>query len=238
MASLTRQLSRLIDSKPVDDHDLGVARLFLLDAAANMIAGQNSEAGQKLLKWARDIAPDGDLTRLDAGRKAFLLGGLCHILEMDDLHRASVVHPGCAVAPVIFALAAGGDGIEGLTAFIKGIEATTRVGMAVGPEHYQIWHNTATCGPFGSVIAAAICSTLMRTSRLTGWAMPAASRPGFGNSLTAELKPSTCTPGERLNPVWWRRNLRHRGLPVPRKYSKVHVVSLKPPASTRQLKTC
>ena len=155
MASLTRQLSRLIDSKPVDDHDLGVARLFLLDAAANMIAGQNSEAGQKLLKWARDIAPDGDLTRLDAGRKAFLLGGLCHILEMDDLHRASVVHPGCAVAPVIFALAAGGDGIEGLTAFIKGIEATTRVGMAVGPEHYQIWHNTATCGPFGSVIAAA-----------------------------------------------------------------------------------
>ncbi|MEQ8951128.1 MmgE/PrpD family protein, partial [Parvibaculum sp.] len=34
-------------------------------------------------------------------------------------------------------------------------EAATRVGMAVGPAHYRIWHNTATCGPFGSAMAAA-----------------------------------------------------------------------------------
>tara|TARA_B110000211_G_scaffold217274_1_gene261016 strand:- start:1381 stop:1545 length:165 start_codon:yes stop_codon:yes gene_type:complete len=27
--------------------------------------------------------------------------------------------------------------------------------MAVGPAHYRIWHNTATCGPFGSAMAAA-----------------------------------------------------------------------------------
>ncbi|MCH8177609.1 MAG: MmgE/PrpD family protein, partial [Proteobacteria bacterium] len=26
---------------------------------------------------------------------------------------------------------------------------------AVGPSHYRIWHNTATCGPFGSAMAAA-----------------------------------------------------------------------------------
>ncbi len=154
MTTLTRQLTRLIADKPINAHDIEIAQLFLLDAAANIIAGQNSVAGQKLLKWARGIAPEGDLDKLDVARKAFLFGGLCHILEVDDLHRASVVHPGCVVAPVIFAMAAGQSGRNALTAFLKGVEATTRVGMAVGPEHYKIWHNTATCGPFGSAMAA------------------------------------------------------------------------------------
>jgi 2-methylcitrate dehydratase PrpD len=27
--------------------------------------------------------------------------------------------------------------------------------MAVGPAHYRVWHNTATCGPYGSAMAAA-----------------------------------------------------------------------------------
>lgn len=36
-----------------------------------------------------------------------------------------------------------------------GFEAACRVGMAVGPAHYRIWHNTATCGPFGAAMAAA-----------------------------------------------------------------------------------
>ncbi len=155
MPSLTRQLTRLIADKPVDEHDLKVAQLLLMDAGANIIAGQNSIPGRKLLKWARSIAPQGNLNQLDPARKAFLLGALCHILEVDDLHRASVVHPGCIVAPVIFSLAAGQPGRNALTAFLKGVEATTRVGMAVGPQHYQIWHNTATCGPYGSAIAAA-----------------------------------------------------------------------------------
>jgi len=29
-----------------------------------------------------------------------------------------------------------------------------RIGRGVGPAHYAIWHNTATCGPFGSAMAA------------------------------------------------------------------------------------
>lgn len=155
MTTLTRQLTQLINDKPINAADLNVARFFLLDAAVNIIAGQNSVAGQKLLSWARCIAPDGKIDQLDAARKAFLLGALCHILEMDDLHRASVVHPGCVVAPVIFAMAGGQSGDNTLVAFLKGVEATTRVGMAVGPEHYHVWHNTATCGPFGSAIAGA-----------------------------------------------------------------------------------
>lgn len=153
--SLTRSLVELIRAKPVTEADLSAAALFTLDAIANSCAGQNSDPGRTLLAWygegrAKNNAPD-------TGKRAFLLGALTHILETDDLHRRSVVHPGCVVVPPAWVLAAehGINGRAFLTAVLHGFEATTRVGMAVGAEHYKIWHNTATCGPFGSAMAAA-----------------------------------------------------------------------------------
>jgi len=160
-ASVSRGLVRLIRAKPCDRADLEAAALLTLDAVANMLAGRNSGPGRVLLDWAQRFSPSLPAANsVDAGRMALLLGGLCHILEVDDLHRASVVHPGCVVVPAIFALAASGQadarsGQNALTAVLHGFEATTRVGRAVGKAHYRIWHNTATCGPFGSAVAAA-----------------------------------------------------------------------------------
>lgn len=127
-----------------------MAALFTLDALANAIAGRNSGQGRIIRAWAGDNAP------LDTGREAFVMGALTHILEVDDLHKASVVHPGCVVVPAAWAVArkAGADGRALLHAVIRGFEAAARVGMAVGPKHYEIWHNTATCGPFGAAAAA------------------------------------------------------------------------------------
>ncbi len=155
MPSLTSRLVRLIREKPVSDGDMQAAAGFLLDAAANIIAGTHSLPGEKILAWARALAPSGHLAGLDQPRRAFVLGALCHILEVDDLHRASVVHPGCVVVPALLALGGGRDGRQVLTGLLHGFEATTRLGMSVGPAHYRIWHNTATCGPFGSAMASA-----------------------------------------------------------------------------------
>jgi 2-methylcitrate dehydratase PrpD len=148
--SLTQGLIKLIREKTVMPADLEKTALFTLDAIANMIAGRNSEPGRKLLEWGRERMGD-------AGRRAFLMGGLTHILEVDDVHRASVVHTGAVTVPAVFALAAGRDlpGETLLRAVLYGFESTCRVGMAVGPGHYKIWHNTATCGPYGSAMAAA-----------------------------------------------------------------------------------
>ena len=44
--------------------------------------------------------------------------------------------------------------MELLLAIVAGYEVMLRVGAAVTPCHYQIWHTTATTGVFGSVIAA------------------------------------------------------------------------------------
>jgi len=149
--SLTRQLIRLIRSKQTTPADLHGAAMFTLDGIANAIAGRRTEQGRILAEWA------GQAGTGDAGRHALLLGGLTHILEMDDLHRTSVVHPGCVTIPAAFALAgrtaAGGPQLLG--AVLHGFEAVCRVGMALGPAHYRIWHSTATAGPFGSAMAAA-----------------------------------------------------------------------------------
>ena len=147
--SLTRDLVRLIRAKPISDEDRRHAALFTLDAVANALAGRKSEPGRLLRLWA---ATQGE----DAGREALLIGGLIHILETDDLHRASVVHPGCVVVPAVLAIGRrqGQGGRALLDAVLHGFEACCRVGMAVGPAHYRVWHNTATCGPYGSAMAA------------------------------------------------------------------------------------
>ncbi len=156
--SISRRLVNLVRQKPVTPAHRDAAALFTLDAIANIVAGQNSDQGRILLAWARQQGSATGNTISDAGRRALLLGGLCHILEMDDLHRTSVVHPGCIVIPAVWGLlesgrvSASGQGV--LDAVLAGFEASTRVGMAVGQEHYRIFHNTATCGPFGAAFAA------------------------------------------------------------------------------------
>ncbi len=148
MTAIARQLARLIAAKPIDDADYEAAALLTLDAIANAVAGVNSVPGAMLLRAHAAGTPFG---------RAFLIGALTHIHETDDLHRASVVHPGCVVVPAAWALAErlGGDGRAALKAVIWGFEAACRVGASVGPAHYRIWHNTATCGPFGGAAAGA-----------------------------------------------------------------------------------
>ena len=57
---------------------------------------------------------------------------------------------------------------------IAGYEVMLRVGAAVTPAHYQIWHTTATSGVFGSVVAASRMLKLNREEMT--WA--------FGNAGT------------------------------------------------------
>ena len=96
--TLSQQLISLIRTKEVSESDLHRAAIFTLDAVANAMAGRNTEPGRKLLEWGRQQGRD-------AGRRAFVIGGLTHILETDDLHRMSVTHPGCVVVAAVVAAA-------------------------------------------------------------------------------------------------------------------------------------
>ena len=147
--TLTEQLIELIESRSIENEDISAASWFVLDAMANIAAGRNSDPGRILNRWFLDEPPN-------TSRTVLWLGALMHILEVDDLHRQSVVHPGCVVIPTVLSLALreGLSGRELLEAVLRGFEACTRIGNSVGPTHYKIWHNTATCGTFGAAYAA------------------------------------------------------------------------------------
>jgi 2-methylcitrate dehydratase PrpD len=110
--------------------------------------------------------------RPDALNAAFLNAVSANVLEYDDTHLGTVMHPAAPVAAGLFALAElrPVSGRELLHAFTLGVETSCRVGLAVMPTHYRRgWHITATCGIFG---AAAACARLIGLdARRTAWAV-------------------------------------------------------------------
>jgi 2-methylcitrate dehydratase PrpD len=81
--------------------------------------------------------------------KALLEGTAAHTVEVDDIFRDGIYHPG---APTI---AASRALTEKLRPIVVGYEISTRIGAAMGKAHYKHWHNTGTIGAFGAAAAAA-----------------------------------------------------------------------------------
>jgi 2-methylcitrate dehydratase PrpD len=99
----------------------------------------------------------GRTERCDILNSAFLNGASANVLEYDDTHLPTVMHPAAPVAPGLFTLAEarGASGAELVHAFVLGVEASCRVGTALMPHHYRRGsHITATCGIFGAAAAA------------------------------------------------------------------------------------
>ena len=106
----------------------------------------------------------GQHDRLGVMEAAFVNAIASNLLDYDDTHLNTVIHPSAPVAPVALALGEelGASGAEVLHAFLLGGEIACRIGNAVSPRHYaRGWHITASCGIFGAAAAAA---RLMRLS--------------------------------------------------------------------------
>ncbi len=171
--SISKDLVSLIRGRDISRADQHSASLFLLDALATAYAGAATPVGKKLIHWCKADA-------LNSRTQTFLMGSLTHITETDDLHRASVTHPGCVVVPAVLTAAqrTKADGEAVLLATLYGFEAMCRIGRAVGAEHYKLWHNTATCGPFGS--AMAVCQLLNLTEEQCVYALGNAGTQSSG----------------------------------------------------------
>jgi len=100
----------------------------------------------------------GQRDKLSVMEAAFVNAIASNLLDYDDTHLRTVIHPSAPVAPVAFALGeeGGATGGEVLHAFLLGAEIACRIGNAVSPGHYaRGWHITASCGVFGAAAAAA-----------------------------------------------------------------------------------
>ena len=81
--------------------------------------------------------------------KALLEGTAAHTVEVDDIYRDGIYHPGAPTIASSRALT------EKLRPIVVGYEISTRIGAAMGRAHYRHWHNTGTIGCFGAAAAAA-----------------------------------------------------------------------------------
>jgi aconitate decarboxylase len=140
-------------------------KLLMLDALGCALYGADLEWCRILqdrlaaVDSTRACAVWGTGRKLSAPHAALANGTAVQGFELDDVHRAGVLHVGAVVLPALIAVAEQKKGMSGrefLTAAVAGYEIGPRVGLCMGPEHIaQGWHSGATLGVFSAAAGAA-----------------------------------------------------------------------------------
>ena len=140
---------------------LADAHRAVLDWLGSAMAGSLEPPARMAQRVVARLGSSTEATVFAAGRAsaagAALANGVAsHILELDDVHRASTLHAGAPVISAALAVAerVHADGNAFLRAVTLGYEAALRVGEAVNPSHYRFWHPTGTAATFGAAAAA------------------------------------------------------------------------------------
>jgi len=119
--------------------------------------------------------------RLDVLHTALLNGISSHVLDYDDTHLKTIIHPAGPVASALLAVAElrPVTGRDLLAAQIVGVEIACRIGNSVYPDHYDRgWHITGTAGIFGA--AAAVGRLLGLDEQRMCWALGIAATQASG----------------------------------------------------------
>jgi len=88
---------------------------------------------------------------------ALINGTAAHTLEVDDIFRDGIYHPGPPVIAAALAACQSRDssGAELIASVVAGYEVSNRIAAAIQPAHYDYWHTTGTVGAFGAAAASA-----------------------------------------------------------------------------------
>ncbi|MFB4391397.1 MULTISPECIES: MmgE/PrpD family protein [unclassified Pseudomonas] len=134
---------------------------LFLDWLGSALASQGAHPIPLFERYAERMGPsDGRARILVNGRgtsayfAALVNGAASHLVEQDDLHNSSVLHPATVVFSAVLAAAQdlGKSGQELLLAAVAGYEAGIRIGEFLGRSHYRIFHTTATVGTLAAAV--------------------------------------------------------------------------------------
>lgn len=137
---------------------------LFLDWIASAIAGKDAPAVRKLQEFVAAMGPQQGPAEVLVDRRrtspyfaALINGASSHVVEQDDVHNGSVLHPAAVVFPAVIAAAQaeGKSGAEVLLASIAGYEAGIRIGEFMGRSHYRVFHTTGTVGTLAAAAAVA-----------------------------------------------------------------------------------
>lgn len=171
--TLSEQLAEYIVSVRYEDVPKEViefTKLCIVDYYASLLKGKDAAPVQMMEEAMQLLGGDEQATSATGWKSsvtnvAFINGGASHVIELDDIHKASIVHAATVIMPAAIAVAEwkklSGEAL--LEAIIVGYEVAFRVGETVTPSHYYYFHNTATCGTFGAAAAVAKLIDLTKT---------------------------------------------------------------------------
>lgn len=135
-------------------------KLCILDYYSSLIKGKDAAPVKMMSAVVSELGGDAQASTItgfqtNVTNAAFVNGGASHVIELDDIHKASIVHAATVVLPAVLAVAEWKKltGKDLITAVVIGYEIAFRVGETVSPSHYYYFHNTATCGTFGATAA-------------------------------------------------------------------------------------
>jgi 2-methylcitrate dehydratase PrpD len=129
------------------------------------VGGADHEAAPVAVDLVRSLGGSPQATvlvhgvRTSVANAAFANGVSSHVLDFDDTHIPTILHPTGPIASAALAIAEwrGLSGAELVRAHVVALEAAARVSIALYPEHYDAgWHMSGTTGTVGAGIAAAV----------------------------------------------------------------------------------
>lgn len=136
----------------------------ILDYLGVGIRGAQHETVRLLDAW---ITAQGDSEqarmlgsgkRCSAANAALHNGVASHVLDFDDTHIPTILHPSSPVCSALLPAAqrSHATGREVLSAYVAGYEVSARIARALFPSHYDHgWHMTGTAGVLGAAAAVA-----------------------------------------------------------------------------------
>ncbi len=166
MENLSRIYSEFAKGLGFKDLPSGVvlqAKKSVLDFLGVALAGSITDSAQIIYDYFSELGGRtetsvlGKKGKLPAIHSAFVNGFFGHILELDDGHRWSAIHPGSPIIPSALAAAelSGASGKELIIGIVVGYEIAIRIGKAINPSHLlRGFHSTGTVGSFGAAAAA------------------------------------------------------------------------------------
>jgi len=148
---------------PLPEEVISQAKQCVLDYIGVTIAGA-SILQRKSSTALENINSTGELTLIGLPHKASILEAILfngihsHVVELDDGHRAAMMHPGAPILSALFSVAeqrkiSGEDFIKGV---VLGYESSIRLAKALQPSLKQKgFHGTGIAGTIGVAVAIA-----------------------------------------------------------------------------------
>lgn len=147
----------------LDKHVVERTKIVLLDAIGTMVSGSATEPGTTVISLIRSLDDKREASIAGTDHKvsyqnaAFVNASLVEILELQDGHRDSGLHPSSVIPATALAVSEykPTNGRELVSAVVGGYELITRIGRAIRLSHVRTGTiTTGNCGAFASAATA------------------------------------------------------------------------------------